>query len=248
MLSRTKRILNRLYWKFARLLKLKTVRSAYGPKFYANYSDTTFQFYITGFYGTFLASQISALSKPFVFMDVGANQGLYSLLANHNAQCQAIYAFEPVAETYKKLEQNVALNHAEKVKVLNYAISDSDDKKQISFNPNHTGGASIEHKGATNTTQSITCISANSLSRMLQIDSTLDIFIKIDTEGHEPVVVKELRKASFWGQVKTVFFEADDDWYSSADLIQLLETDGFVEIWRTAPNVKHFDVLMKRGA
>lgn len=179
-------------------------------------------------------------------MDVGANQGLYSLLANQNVHCKAIYAFEPVAQTCKNLKSNIELNRANKVKVLNYAISNTNEIKQISFDPNHTGGASIERKGAGGETQQISCISAKELPSLLTLDKNLDIFIKVDTEGHEPIVINELRKTPFWTQVKSIFFEADEGWYNSAELIKLLESDGFKEAWRTPSQVQHFDVLMKR--
>lgn len=55
-----------------------------------------------------------------------------------------------------------------------------------------------------------------------------------------------MRKTPFWAQVKAIFFEADDSWFNSAELIKLLEGDGFKEAWRTASNVQHFDVLMKK--
>lgn len=246
LLKKVRNFIIKTKWKLARLFEFKTVRSAYGPKFHANYDDATFQFYITGFYGKFLSNQISAIRQPFIFLDVGANQGLYSLIANQNVHCKAIYAFEPVAQTYKNLKSNIELNRANKVKVFNYAISNTSDSKQISFDPNHTGGASIEHKGASGATQQISCVCAKELPSLLMLDKNLDIFIKVDTEGHEPIVINELRKTPFWTQVKSVFFEADDDWYNSAELIKLLEGDGFKEAWRTASHVQHFDVLLKR--
>lgn len=244
--EKIKNLFLKINWKLARIFQFKTVYSAYGPKFHANYNDATFQFYITGFYGTFLSDQIRAVKKPFIFMDVGANQGLYSLLAEKNSNCKTIFAFEPVAQTYKNLQNNIALNNANKVKLLNYAISDTSESKQISFDPNHSGGASMVHKNAEGATQKIACISAKELPTTLQLDNALDIFVKIDTEGHEPVVINELRKTPFWTQVKSVFFEADDGWFNSAELIKTLEGDNFKEIWRTEPNVQHFDVLMRR--
>lgn len=195
--KKAQKIIIKTNWKLARLFEFKTVRSAYGPKFHANYNDATFEYYITGFYGNFLSDQIRAVRQPFIFMDVGANQGLYSLLANQNVHCKAIYAFEPVAQTCKNLKSNIELNRANRVKVLNYAISDASEIKQISFDPNHTGGASIEHKPVGVETQQISCICAKELPSLLMLDKNLDIFIKIDTEGHEPVVIDECVKRLF---------------------------------------------------
>ena len=53
---------------------------------------------------------LAAIDKPFAFIDIGANQGLFSLVAARNPNCQKIVALEPVPTTYAKLQANLALN------------------------------------------------------------------------------------------------------------------------------------------
>src|SRR5690348_15759402 len=49
-------------------------------------------------------------------LDIGANAGVYSLLASKKVGPKGkIYAFEPTAETYKLLVKNLTLNHCENV-------------------------------------------------------------------------------------------------------------------------------------
>ena len=59
-----------------------------------------------------------------VFMDVGANIGLYSIYAaKFRPRCQ-IYAFEPEGQNYSRLCLNLYLNNAANVIPCNFALSD----------------------------------------------------------------------------------------------------------------------------
>jgi FkbM family methyltransferase len=69
--------------------------------------------------------QIAAELKPgSVFYDVGANAGLYSLLAARIANAGKAYAFEPVPRNIWYLRRHLELNHIHNVDVLELAISD----------------------------------------------------------------------------------------------------------------------------
>jgi FkbM family methyltransferase len=57
-----------------------------------------------------------------VVVDAGANIGLFSLLAKRENPSLAVYAFEPVRETYAILARNVALNRLNDVHLYNAAL------------------------------------------------------------------------------------------------------------------------------
>src|SRR5262249_6802707 len=56
------------------------VTSSYGVRMKANWNDRTFQYCYFGTYGRTLANFLRRYERPFVFLDIGSNQGLYSLL------------------------------------------------------------------------------------------------------------------------------------------------------------------------
>ena len=61
-----------------------------------------------------------------VVLDIGANVGVYSLLASKKIGAQGkIYAFEPTAATFELLTKNLTLNHCENVVPVKKALSDS---------------------------------------------------------------------------------------------------------------------------
>ena len=56
-----------------------SVKSSYGLVFASNFPDLTFQFYIKATYGYFYWNRLKSIDHPFVFLDIGANQGLYAI-------------------------------------------------------------------------------------------------------------------------------------------------------------------------
>ena len=65
---------------------------------------------------------------PFIFLDVGANVGLYSLYVNAYAKqagrAAQIIAIEPGVETCARLEANIAANQAN-IQIIRAAVSDA---------------------------------------------------------------------------------------------------------------------------
>lgn len=240
------RIFDVLYIKAVFAIKPAHVHSLYGPKFKANFTDATFGFYIRADYGHYLAHFIKGMNRPFGFLDIGANQGLYSVLAARNPNCTRVWAFEPVTKTHDLLRTNVSLNrNAEKITLVDAAISDLEGQKNINANPTHSGGASLNHAIDGAVGEPIRCISFESLQDIVRVQADARLLVKIDTEGHEPVVIAELRKSSFWPNVTFLFFEVDTHWFDGEAVVRSLIDDGFAEVHRTS-DTDHYDVMMKR--
>ena len=87
-------LLRRLKFNFLRFFKIRKVRSKYDILMYADYSDATFKFYYFASYGFFYSNYLKNYSSKFSFIDVGANKGLYSILAAKNSNCEKVYSFE----------------------------------------------------------------------------------------------------------------------------------------------------------
>lgn len=70
---------------------------------------------------------INAFLRPRdVFVDVGANIGLFTLIAAHRVGNKGhVYAFEPCSKTYHRLIANVQLNRRTNVSCYQLALSDS---------------------------------------------------------------------------------------------------------------------------
>jgi len=58
------------------------------------------------------------------FLDVGANIGVYTLLATSKIDSGSIYSFEALPKNYKRLQENIRLNQFEHVKTYEIAVAD----------------------------------------------------------------------------------------------------------------------------
>lgn len=250
------KIIFEAYWSVCKLFRLGSVRTIYGPRMASQFDDRTFVFSVRGAYGFVLSDFLIGMRQPFVLLDIGANQGLYSLIAAFNPWCRKAIAFEPVRKTYGLLQDNIRLNRLGHVVPVNAAVSDRDGPLQISVEAGHSGTASLSHRLDRGAAQTISCLSAESLSRLLENELALVrgdsneapfIVVKIDTEGHEPTVLEQLQRTSIWPQVGVLFFEVDERWFSGSAIVAVLEEQGFSVAYRSPGAVEHYDVMMRRN-
>jgi FkbM family methyltransferase len=240
-------------WKAAALSPLMArspgaVRSAYGVLMVPNWQDTTFRYCIFGTYGRDLADLLLGQREDFVFVDIGANQGLYSLIAGQNPRCREIIAFEPVPATHARLAANVAINDgAERTVLHQLAISDSVGEVTISVAEGHTGTATLAGRDealASSGGVKIRTIDAPLVDPLLA--GELPMFVKIDVEGLEAVVIAELAKTTSFARVAAIFYEVDDRWASAGEIEARLRAAGFTRFVKYGRG-HHYDVLASRS-
>lgn len=237
----------RIRRKLHRIIGTRHVRTRYGVIMQANWSDATFRMCYAGSYGTALADLISLRRRDFLFLDIGANQGLYSLLAARNPCCRQAYAFEPVPGTFAILRDNISANGASvRITAVDAAISAEAGEATITLRPAHSGSASLNnvtliHGGTEETIRTIDISDVDSL-----LPSGGEILVKIDVEGHEAVVIDQLLSSRNLQRISAIFYEVDEDWNDPATLESMLRTGGFSKFVRYGSG-KHYDMLALRG-
>ena len=181
------------------VVRLSFIRSAYGPYLSITPEDRTFELCVTG-YGRFVSDAIASQGRPFVFLDIGANLGLFSLLAARNPHCRRVIAVEPLPAIFRNLEANVGRNEGDKIEpILGAVTATKEDFVYLSFDERHSGMSKIVD-GPHNAVRA-PAISAEKLDRLLPNAST-PIVAKIDVEGSEVDVMSALRKTRFYGAVE----------------------------------------------
>jgi FkbM family methyltransferase len=182
----------------------------------------------------------------FAFVDIGANQGLYSLIAAQNPKCRQIIAFEPVPATHERLAANVALNGGADRTVLHpLAISDTVGEVEISVAADHTGTATLAGRdGKSGGGVVIHTINAPLVDPLLACE--IPLFVKIDVEGLEAVVIAELAKTQAFPRIAAIFYEVDDRWANAAQIEQGLRAGGFTRFAKYGRG-HHYDVLASRS-
>ncbi|WP_432767651.1 MAG: FkbM family methyltransferase [Sphingopyxis sp.] len=222
------------------------VTSRYGVKMRANWRDRTFQYCRYATYGHVLSDYLAAQNRPFVFVDIGANQGLYSLLAAQNPQCTAALAFEPVGATFALLGENIALNgQTGKIRPIHAAVSLHSGMARIATDPAHTGVASLRDAVPTATAggEDIRILGIGGVDALLA--GTEPLVIKIDVEGHEETVVDALMASEHRDRIAALFYEIDRRWSDAAAIETRLRAAGFTRFDRFGFG-RHYDVLARR--
>lgn len=228
-----------------------TVRSLYGVRLTGNWDDQTFRMYLFGAYGFFLSDFLARQTAPFVFLDIGANQGLYAILAARNRNCLQVHAFEPVAPVAALLNANVSLNHAHHVIVHQQAISDRAGHIDIAFDPRHSGTSSLAAAAGTHKVPDhprrmrLETIDQRGLDALIEPDGPR-ILIKIDVEGHEETVVAELSRCRFLPRVEAIFYECDESVTDVAAVEATLRAAGFAAFVKVGTG-SHYDTLALRS-
>lgn len=152
-----------------------------------------------------------------VFVDVGANVGLYSSVLSryrHIFPQTKYVAIEANPSTARRLRQSVA---GRDVEVMN--IGASDRATQLAFEPGVTSGVfKVAEPGHTNGVSQISCERLDSLPLPAG-----DLVVKIDVEGHELPVVKGASRLFDEQRIKVVYL----DGYGSPEIPALLREYGF---------------------
>jgi FkbM family methyltransferase len=217
--------------------------SIYGPALRTRWHDTTFRFCVSGMYGKYLSDFLCKFPYPYSFIDIGANIGLYSLLAFKSLNCKNCYAFEPNPIVFKSLQQNIELNYCQGIQVYNYAVSETAGTLYFATTEAHSGTGKLVDANIEGS------IKVKSVDKKIFDDiaaaDKLPKVVKIDVEGHEPIVINELMKSSIWSDIRYLYFEANESRYDLRRLVAQLEDRGLRKIYHNGKG-DDFDLMFER--
>lgn len=131
-----------------------------------------------------------------VILDVGANTGVYTLLAKSANPNVKVYSFEPVRNTFKILQENIALNNCTDVTLINDAVSDKEGEAEFydmkdsilyeaSLEKAHVDA--LKHDRSRFTSYKVKIVSLANVIEEYKIGK-VDL-LKVDVETHEPPVI-----------------------------------------------------------
>lgn len=128
-------------------------------------------------------------NKSVVFLDIGANFGLYSIVIGskfYNKNIN-IYAFEPFKDSYDLCKHNIELNSLQdKVKILNYGLYNESKKINLNIHSDNPGSSSIVNSFKEfNAKDSIQVEILDNTGLITQSEEEQVLFMKLDIEGAE---------------------------------------------------------------
>lgn len=170
--------------------------------------------------------------SPFVFLDVGANVGLYSLFANAYAQDAhrdiRIIAVEPSAEMGERLTVNARASNA-KIELIRSAIATEAGDVFLSDGGGNRGEGQLAQTG-----ESVLAITLLQLCKTIGV-TRIDA-LKLDIEGQDlPVLTQFFEQAPDSLHPQMMILELDAN--SAAPLIELAQAHDYLMTKRTRMNV-----------
>jgi len=131
------------------------------------------------------------LREGMTFMDIGANNGIFSLIAaNLVGENGKVYSFEPNPSTFKQLSNNIALNNYKNIFPYNIALWDHRSTVQMSDTSN-----SALNSMAINIFENIIDVDAWALDDFLEYNNIKSCdFVIMDIEGAEYIALNGMKK------------------------------------------------------
>lgn len=137
------------------------------------------------------------LSPGDVFLDIGANFGLYSMIASEIIGDKGqVFAFEANPHTYKFLRQSAMANRLiwlPQYHWENLAVADRDGELEFAYDPEHLGAGHIRNPSDTSDTQTVIKVRSVTIDNFLPSDVNPN-FVKVDVESHELSVLKGMEE------------------------------------------------------
>lgn len=243
----------RLLVPFARFLDDTPVQSRYGGVVVGlDLRDRTNQLGVLGRYGAAVSGEVEKLAEGHCFVDVGANCGVFSLLAAKQVGPNGlVVSFEPCFATFAKLVRNIGLNGIGNVLPFNMAIATLTRPDLLDRGSTGHSGRYAIASGPVDESEMITSLSIKDFPGLLQVIGERPIMVKIDVEGFEHSVLQGLEPVLEHPNTRAVVVEIDERnlaryGTTPAAVYALLEQHGFRRADRLHGD--HFDAIFARGA
>ncbi len=161
-----------------------------------------------------------------LFVDVGANIGVFTLLASGHVGCDSI-SVEPIPSTFKRLNQNLSLNAIEdKVTALNIGLGSANAVLHFSNSTENSVNA------VTSETADSVAVGVKTMDDVVpEVHRYENILVKIDVEGFETEVVKGASELLANQKLKAIIIElngsGDKYGFDEEQVKQTLTKHGF---------------------
>lgn len=184
-----------------------------------------------------LAEAVGRCEGEFVFVDIGANVGLYSLYLASCGQVRTL-AIEPQPGILDRLRFHLAANSSAKVDVKPIALSDRDGEATLVLNDSDSGGTHLDKQNGREEAGERISVPCKLLMAVLAEAGIAAISaLKIDVEGAEDIVLAPFLRDAPASLLPRLILIEDTRGLWSVDLFALLAARGYTVQERSRHNV-----------
>lgn len=161
------------------------------------------------------------------FIDIGANIGIYTLLASSLVgEFGSVHSFEPVPKTVNRLQENISRNGLNQVKVHSIALGETEGNVQFTLDYDATNHVLSSNESFVNNSIKVPCRCLDEI-----MGNQEHAMAKIDVEGWEFLVLKGAYNMLSHHNPPVLVLEINGAFrryeYDSLDLISYLEEIGY---------------------
>ncbi|MBI1194380.1 MAG: FkbM family methyltransferase [Gammaproteobacteria bacterium] len=182
--------------------------------------------------------RLESLLRPGdVFVDIGSNVGIYSVLASRWVGPEGrVVAFEADPYNYRKLSRNIALNEVGNITAVNMGVSDVVETAMLHVDTDgNRGGNSFLAQGGEGTV-SVECMPLSDL--LAREDLSAVQGVKIDVEGYEYKILKKFFEDIDRDDYPTFILFEYVEAMSTGNVVELLKQHGY-----RVSNIKEFNYI-----
>lgn len=219
------------------------LESRYGVLLKENRSDLTWRLAFFGYPDETVASEVLSIPSGACFIDIGANAGVFSILAAKRVGPDGVVlSFEPNLSVFSDLVENALKNEIQCLFMpFNMAIAAASTVSHMTFNPAHSGKSFLAAEG---TSRTVPVLAWSELSFLETIIDNRPVIIKVDVEGAEGQVLRGMSRFLRTESVKKVIVELDDRLLgrfdsSKAEVYDIMQACGFRA--QHIHDARHFD-------
>jgi FkbM family methyltransferase len=197
---------------------------SFGKFYKCSNDDTLMTFFVDKGREDYLKCLIQNSQNSKTFLDIGANIGIFSILAAQQGNFQKVIALEPSTINYNLLVKNIELNDAQNaIFPLNSGLGNEGQSMFLKFNGSKSRIMAMKSPD----TEEVHFTTYKELMHLL----IHPVLCKIDTEGMEVEIVNELLACGIEEFIVEIFgIENQEEIFNlleNYDLIHRDETDNF---------------------
>jgi len=151
----------------------------------------------------------------FTFLDMGAHVGYYSSLASYYMPKGQVHAFEPNTNNLELLRKNV--KRFPNCVVHPYALDTEEKKADFWYPEDESGGGSLYYDSIVKKEGLTKCEVETKKITSFGIDFSKVGIIKLDIQGKEPEIIKELTKTNLRSSAVVVIEAAEENMKALAE-------------------------------
>lgn len=176
---------------------------------------------------------INKLQADDVFVDIGANIGLYSLVASQSLTSSGkVIAFEASQENHSRIQEHIELNESQNIVAHHLAVADRNKDITLYYDAEaaNRGMVTAYSQKEEGSTEVVRAVSLDQFLTEERID-----FIKLDIEGGEYEALLGMKK-KLEKYKPTLLLEMEEDIiaqtnYSKQDMLDFLHTIGYQQFF-----------------